>query len=295
MFASLPHLKTLRILLQDYLAEGKHLGGWFLPEDEVGIDEAWQCGQHMKYDSMYDVTCEGTDPFRAVWGAIGTTGNAIQDLQVGLGRPNTPYSRGLHYALHNSGMGSSLRRLRMILKHRQLCPIYPNEEGHDDIVMAFKLLPNLTHLSLELHRENSRTPPGEATTHLIQILKPLARLEQLTLIGDWKYSSHNIMEFVSSHNQTLQLLALRNPGPGGFLDIGDQRGPVILRLMYVRPCALKMFDVELKDREIPEMTAGEEEAVKTKGTYGVRLKSPCRTWMVLPRQSESCTKLLVST
>jgi hypothetical protein len=92
---------------------------------------------------------------------------------------------------------------------------------------------------------------GTATAKLIKILKPLIRLEQLTLMGEWKYSPNNIVELVSSHNQTLQVFALkRNPRREDFLAAGNHWDVVLSRLIELRPCALKLVDLDVKSREM---------------------------------------------
>jgi hypothetical protein len=238
ILASLPNLRTTKFILSDTAKPETHLGGWLSSGDKEILMAAWPYAPD-DGANIYDLDCSDLQVFNPVLHAMGAAGKAIEDLQFGIGGAEAPSSRCLLHLLHSPSF-SNLHHLRIGVLLSQLC--LPSGNPDNYLARAFMSLTKLTYLWLDLDQEGNATHIGLANTTLIRILKNSFRLEQLTLAGHWKYSPDNVLDIVSSQEETLQVFTIRNP----ILVDGDW-ALVMSRLVQLQPRQLAAFTLYLEN------------------------------------------------
>jgi hypothetical protein len=297
IFTSLQNLTTLRCRLFDNPSNGRydsdfHLGGWLSPGDEKYLAQGMlYFAQRNRYSHhvMYLVDSLDLETFQPVVNAIRTSGRDIHDFKLSMGPDDCPTD--LPEFLQNSGILSGLRRLCMDLEPSALCR-YKDDLPNQALVEAFVSLNNLTHVSLGLSRVLLFPTYEFALDNLIMILRPLKRLEHLTIRGDWGYREQGVVDLVAEHSECLTLLALKEPA----LYTGDW-AVVISQLVQLQSCSLKyleLSDMRLIRPDTTSVSAFEsltdwEEFVETvkrviedKATYTVHLSCPHGRYIFQP-------------
>jgi hypothetical protein len=244
VFTRLPNLTTIRCRVFDNSPKNGradsdfHLGGWLSPGDERFFAQRTYSTRRNSYIShpLYFMDNYDLDPFLPVVNAIQASGRGIQDFQLRM-KPND-VSWYVPKLLDNSGILSGLRRLLTDIDPNCLHR-YIHESPDEALVDAFTCLTNLTHLSLGLSRSNMQHRAYNlALGNLAKLLKPLKRLEQLTLRGDWGYHEEAVVDLVTEHSESLRLFALKSPAL-----YSENWESVVSQLVQLQSCSLKFLEL----------------------------------------------------
>ena len=214
----LPNFENIRLLTSDHPDRSSHLRGWLDPGDSEIIAKAWHetAGGWPEDESIYDIgqasirqqARSTVAAFFPLCCALQDAGTVLRELRIGLEDAVSP--QALFALMNDTGMVSTLHRLRLQidprffqLSHQQQSALYYE--------CIFALLPNVTDLSLSLVHDARFWNFGSAASSLLQLLRLLPHLKQLTMRGNWAYNERDLVDFVTDHGEHLAKLALKGP------------------------------------------------------------------------------------
>lgn len=218
-----PNFGTLRFLVSDDPGVHRHLGGWLGPGDEEIIAQA----RHDRYplplegDSLYQRTrwaaVYNASYYELVLTAIKDAGTSIQDFRVG-SRCLLPNSCFMSI-MGATDFVTSLRRLNHVVTASslvetdvtRLLALLAPECDRSSWVKPWSSFPKLTHLSMSMAPDAAFQGFTEATSSLLNALKPLPRLQHLTIRGPWSYAEEDLVDLVVAHANSLTHLVLIGP------------------------------------------------------------------------------------
>jgi hypothetical protein len=206
----LPQLRSLRIFLPDLPTAENHLGGWLGPSDTEILLKA-----HVRPHASPPPPLISADIYHAfdkdltalnpLFNALMPSKTVIQDLRIGPWIAVLPHD--FSRILQNTGMMSSLTHLRFDVSpdHLQERDSFTSHSYRE----VFEQITSVTHLTLAMEEIPGFERYVEATNNLLGLLSLLHQPQHLTIRGVWEYSENQLFDLISTHQESLKLLSLK--------------------------------------------------------------------------------------
>jgi len=231
VFKELPNLKALRLLSHDQPdLHGDHLGGWLTRADEALLAQAKLDGPILTPDdiSIYTVGRGGSGDMKWLAYALRDAGLHIKDLRVG-------GSTGI--------LATDLASWTCVpdkLQHvgLELDPTFVDSQSgfltYTDTF--FSKVPDIRSATLSKAYDGYTTRYAQVTTELLDMMRPYAGLEKLTIKGEWTYTEDYIISLFHDC-KSLEIFVLK----GAVLWRGSWAS-IVKRLMTMQATKLRYLE-----------------------------------------------------
>jgi hypothetical protein len=282
----LPHLRTLRIFLPDLSTAENHLRGWLAAGDAEILSQAAvkRSSLPLVHTNLYHGFDRDLTTLNPIFNALKASKTDIWHLRTGPWMAVLPTD--FFSILQNTGMISNLTNLRFDISPDHL-------KERDSFTSCcfrnlFEQITSVTHLTLAMEQIPEFEQYAEATRNLMESLRLLNRPQYLVIRGSWEYVEDELIDAVTTHSESLEVLSLKGP----VMAVGDWTSTV-RRLMQLPLRHLEVSDMcawmssrseigAVDDVMWQELVSGFEKDVEEQTTCEVYLSSGGAEYLFCP-------------